>query len=229
MKLILLGVSEAMLPLLRSLRDSDRFRVIGWHDSDSHASILREFFPSGERFDTVEGLSRSAGDAAVVVADGGDPVQRESLLRDLARDSVPLILVQPACSAIFAIELDMIQRDTGAPMIPMHLASLHPAMHQIAEWAQHDDSPVGRIEQIVMERAIHDRSDESVRAALACDALLLRRLVGDFQRVGALQSTASKSLASLSVHLTGESNAIARWSVSPVDESARSYAFAGGR
>ena len=68
-----------------------------------------------------------------------------------------------------------------------------------------------------MERTAHTRDDETVRAELAKDALLLRRLVGSFQKVGAMQSGESKSLSNMSVHLTGSTRGIARWSIGPAN------------
>lgn len=215
MRLLLLGVSDSMLPLLLAVRDSEQFSVHGWHDSDAFDPQLRGWFPGGRRL-TLEAVSKEAGNSAIVVAEGGDPSQREAALRDLARDGVPLILVQPACSAIFSIELDMIQRDTGAPMIPIHAGSLHPAVDAVAAFARQGDTPVGRIEQIVLDRNLHDRSELSIRQALSRDALLLRKLLGEFRKVGAMQASAGDS-ATLSVHVTGVSDTMARWSVGPAD------------
>lgn len=117
-----------------------------------------------------------------------------------------------------SVELDMIQRDTNAPMIPIHLDAMQPGIAYLASIARDSDSPIGRLQQIVMERATDDRSDEQVRATLARDALLLRELVGGFDKVGAMQAGDDKSLANLSVHLTGASGVIARWSVGPISD-----------
>ena len=162
------------------------------------------------------------------------------MLRDLARDSVPLALIQPACSGIFAAELDMIQRDTNAPMIPLHPESLDPAidfMEKCCETFEQSSSevgsaelPIGKIEQIVMERQAQDRSDEQVKRLLARDSLLLRRLIGSFQKVGALQSEKGQSLGNMSVHLMGTLPVLTRWSVGPViDEAGASISLVGER
>ena len=218
MNLLLLGVNEAMLSLLQTMAHSDRFRVLGWYQSLDSQEQLRALFPAGRRINDEEEFSRTSVNSVVVVAGGGDDAIREGLLRDLARDSVPLVLLQPACSAIMSVELDMIQRDTNAPMIPIHLDAMQPGIAYLASVARNSESSIGRLQQIVMERATDDRSDEQVRATLARDALLLRELVGGFDKVGAMQAGDDKSLANLSVHLTGTSGVIARWSVGPVSD-----------
>lgn len=218
MKLLLLGISESALPTLQQLVEADQFQIVGWFDSEACHSQLRELFPSGRLIRDQEDFERAAANTLVVAANGGDLAQRETALRNMARDSVPLLLIQPACSAIFAAELDMIQRDTGAPMIPLHLDSLHPSIrflsHVTRTWDQ--SSPIGKLEQIVMERAAQERSDDTVRAFLAKDALLLRRLIGNFEQVSGLKAGSDKSLANLSIHLTGQCPAMTKWSVGPV-------------
>ena len=223
MKLILLCIGASDIPLLSHLGATERFRVLGWHESEDTQSNLRELFSAGRRIPDRAAFDRAAVSSVVLVGTGGGLEERESLLRDLARDAVPLAMIQPPCSGIFAAEMDMIQQDTDAPMIPLHPDSLHPAIDFLSKscstWT--DDTPNGKIEQIVMERQTEDRSPESVKRLLAQDALLMRRLIGSFQKVGGMESSADDgSFANLSVHLTGNLSAITRWSVGPVIDDA---------
>jgi len=209
-----------MLPLLERLQAHRQYRVLGWYDSVDHELPLRALFPDAQSMGSPADLMQAPVEGVVIVGRGGDWRGHESVLRELARIGVPLILVQPACSAIFAFELDMIQRDTGALMMPFHTAAFHPAIDTLARWvANPASSPVGTTEQIVLERTARDRSDEAVWSALARDGLLLRRMLGDFRQVGAMQASDKEpSLANLSVHLNGEFVAIARWSMGPAGD-----------
>jgi hypothetical protein len=154
---------------------------------------------------------------AVIVGSGTGSDQREDVLRQLARTATPMLLAQPPCSAILAFELDMIQRDTGAPMIPLCMAATHPAVCIVTDWMRAAESPIGHIEQISLERTLAVSDNDSIRAALAQDGLLLRTLVGDFQQVSALQGHGDKqSLSNLSVQLTGDYPAMTRWSLGPM-------------
>ena len=230
MKLLLLGASPASLPLTNALHQAGTHRVDGWILSDDVDAQLYEMFPSARRFAAADEFEQAAGEALVIVSGGGDPQAKENILRNLARDGVPLVLVQPACSAIFAIELDMVQRDTGAPMIPVHAAALHPAIDRLHRWLGESDLPIGKVEQVVFERNAADRSDTAVRAHLAQDAILLRRLIGQFQKVGAMQAGQEKSLSNLSAHMTGKHDAIARWSIGPLrDQPSATLSLVGER
>ena len=133
MKLLILGASASNLALLRIFAEGDHFHTTGWLGSDEIHTELKQLFPAGRNISEVTEFNRNAVNAVVFVGNGGDTEQRESILRDLARDGIPLLLAQPACSAIMAVELDMIQRDTGAPMIPLHADSLQPGIELLVE------------------------------------------------------------------------------------------------
>lgn len=221
MQLVLAHISESDLSVLQLVHDSARLRVVGWFECEHVHLKLRELFPAGRKLMQQQEFDKSAVTSMVLFGCGGDLVERESLMRSLARDSVPLALVQPACSSIFAAELDMIQRDTQAPIIPLHPDSFHPAINFLATatntWEA--DSPIGQIEQIVIERQTHNRTDDRVKSLLARDALLIRQLIGDFQKVGAMRAGEETSAANVSVHLTGSRPMMTRWSVEPALEA----------
>ncbi len=220
MKLLLACISEANLPWLEMIRDTD-LHILGWYDSEAAHQRLRELFPAGRKISNRAEFDKATTNCVTVFGTGNDLSDRESLLRDLARDSAPIATIHPVCSAIFAAELDMIQRDTNAPIVPLHPACFHPAIDFLADACQSwsSDSPIGKIEQIVVERQSDDRSDDNVKSLLARDALILRKLIGEFHKVGAMQSGEEKSLANLSVHLTGSCPAMTRWSIGPKTET----------
>ena len=220
MQFVLLGANGCTFAILDALEASTaKISVAGWFDSDDVGDRLAMRFPQAVRIGSADQLSNLVVDKILIVGQGGDLDKKEELLRGFARDGVPMILDQPVCSGIFAVELDMIQRDTKAAMIPFHPPSHHPAIARAAQWTQ-GKSPIGPIKQVAVDRSLVSRTDSAVRTALAQDGLLLRRLLGNFQRVGAMPSKELTSLANLSVQLTSEVEAVGRWSVSPINAPA---------
>ena len=49
MKFLLYGITRRILPLLRIIESSTEARVLGWFDSDSVHSDLRELFSAGRQ------------------------------------------------------------------------------------------------------------------------------------------------------------------------------------
>ena len=217
MEFAILDADASMRELLEAIRASSTHHLRRWYGSSEYQPKLASLFPGGVAAGSAADLTQAVGNEIVLVGGGGDSAVREAALRELARSGVPLVLALPVCSAIFAFELDMIQRDTGGLMLPCHGAVHHPAIQTLAAWiVDPRQSPVGRIEQVVLERTAHDRRDHAVRGALARDGLIFRRLLGDFHEIGAMQAASGHSPANLSVHLTSTSQTMARWSMSPV-------------
>lgn len=212
-RILIQGAGRELLSMLDLVAESPNFEVIGWTDCGAIADQLAQRFPHARDL-AGSGPPEMHEDCAALVGYGEDSARHEVQLRELARDGIPLILIQPPCEAIFAMELDMIQRDTGAPLIPVYKESLHPAVHWLAE-AMRTQPALREIEQISIERTASDRSDQQVLRWLAKDALLFRQLMGDFQQVGGMQSSDDAGLSNLSVHLKGRIDAIGRWSIGP--------------
>ena len=220
MEVRIIGGNLAMLPLLEAIRTEPDWHVVGWYDSSDIDDSLRKWFPRGRAFGSISQLSLADVDGLIIASNGCDLDSLEPVLRDLARESVPLVLVQPGCSAIFGFELDMIQRDTGSPILPFHAASFHPALAQIADWiSDSSQSPIGHIEQIVFERGASNRDDSIVLASLARDGLVLRRVAGDFLQVGAMQGGSAGRLANLNAQIApAHSDAMIRWVMGPATD-----------
>jgi hypothetical protein len=140
-----------------------------------------------------------------------------------------MIVVCPACEAIVGFEIDMIRRDSKALILPYVPFGSHPVIDVLAEWIlQGDDAPIGKVEQIVLEREQANRSREAVLVRLARDATLLREFIGTIQSVTATGTAAAigrdplgpkpkelPSLANLSVNFGGDEGLMARWSMAP--------------
>jgi hypothetical protein len=142
---------------------------------------------------------------------------------------VPMIVVCPACEAIVGFEIEMIRRDTKAIIIPYVPQASHPVLDHLSQWVlQVDESPVGRVEQVVLEREQADRSRQAVLVQLARDASVMREFIGTIQTVSASGPVTAigrdplgpktkelPSLANLSVHLGGDDGLSGRWSIAP--------------
>ena len=155
--------------------------------------------------------------AVLVGADGWSPARADAV-RALVQAGRPLVLAQPLeLSMLWAFELDMIARDSGARLVPCLPDRLHPciaALKTAVEAAAADTSPPGPIESIRLERALADRSRDAVLAALARDVDLVRVLVGDPQRVTTLGGgDVDSAWATLAVGLTGPAQPPVRWQV----------------
>src|SRR5262249_47889476 len=133
---------------------------------------------------------------AVIVGRGGpklgeatgisDAERRAEQLRKLAQAAVPMIVVCPACEAIIGFEIEMIRRDTRGILVPYSPGADHPAISGLADLTfSGESSPLGKIEQIVLERESSDRSRDAVLVQLSRDAAVLRQLIGKIQSVSA--------------------------------------------
>jgi predicted dehydrogenase len=166
---------------------------------------------------------------AVVVAsaesDAGED-QRTEQLRKLVQESVPLLLAHPVLNSMLACyEIDMIRRESHCIVLPFLPARCDPAIQRLGQLLRDpEQSPVGRIEQVVFERAATDRSRRAVLSHFARDVDLIRLITGDVLRVGALGSSASETAyANLTVQMSGEGPAVIRWSILPVNADSGEY------
>jgi hypothetical protein len=124
----------------------------------------------------------------------------------------------------------MIRRETDCVMAPFLPARRHPLAVRVKDlFNRADESPLGRIDQVVFERAVADRSKANVLAEFARDVDLLRCIGGEMVQLVAMGSpgkTADGEFAAynnLGVQMSGSENRSHRWWVVPADE------FSGGR
>lgn len=157
-------------------------------------------------------VGRERGDAA-----GPDPLRR------LTQLGMPVVLPHPVGGPLLALELDMIRRDSGAPLIPFYPGCRHPLLAELrAAVAAKNSASVGEVEQLVFERALSDRSREAVATQLAQDIGLIQAVLGPLNKVAAQgPPPESDSWNNLNVQLSGETTVLARWSVEPVADADR--------
>lgn len=162
-------------------------------------------------------LDGDACDAVLVGADGWNAARAEAV-RTLVQAGRTLVLEQPLeLSMLWAFELDMIARDSGARLVPVLPDRLHPAVAALkgfVEAAAAGDGPLGPLESIRLERTLLDRSRAAVLAGLARDVDLARVLAGDPARVSTLGAAdADSAWSTLAVGLTGPAQVPVRWQV----------------
>ncbi|MFM9057841.1 MAG: hypothetical protein ACKOSQ_01735 [Planctomycetaceae bacterium] len=162
-------------------------------------------------------LEDATCDAVVVGSDGWNPGRAEAV-RTLVQAGRTLVLAQPLDpSMLWAFELDMIARDSGARLLPLLTDRLHPSIADLKsaiEAALAGAGPLGPLESSRLERTMTDRSRDTVLAALARDVDVVRVLVGDPGRVATLGAgDADAAWATLEVGFTGAEQPPVRWQV----------------
>lgn len=223
MRFALLGSDPDALALAATAAGSDRHELTCLVEvPERDAAALRALAP---RIRTERGwealLTDEAADAAIVAADP-DEERRAEQLRKLIQERKPLLVAHPVFpSMLLYYELDMIRRETGCVVQPYLPARWHPAVEFLQSWTG-GDAPFGRLEQVVVERTMENRSQRRVLEQFARDVDLLRALCGEPNKVSALAPSADAAgYAALGVQLSGPSGVAVRWSVAPArDEPA---------
>lgn len=112
---------------------------------------------------------------------------------------------------LFAYELDMIRRDSGAVLVPYLPDRLGPGVRSLRDWIR---ARQGRVESIVLERRLRDRTRGSVQREFCRDADLARVLVGPPERLFTLGAADPDSAwSTLAVGLSRAGQPTVRWQV----------------
>lgn len=243
MKLALLGCDEEALDLVRCAVLECGHSLTAAYDLGKWQEDVRRLAPWVTLAESWEALLLG-GVEAVIVARGQFDDSRQSgvsantrrcdQLRKLVQAGVPLLVCHPACESIIGLELEMIRRDTGGVIFPFLPGCEHPAISALQKLlAAPAEEGLGAIEQIVLERCLVDRSRPAVLAQFARDAAILQTLLGSIKKLSASgpvgeagrdplgpKTKSLPSLANLNVHLSGERDFPARWTVEPAEGQA---------
>ncbi len=223
-RVALLGADAQTPGLVAALAASQSFELVGYCEvefpdgaaADSAWNLLRRV----QAYDVWESLLDGQQIDAVIVARAEQEDRRADQLRKLIQAEVPLLVSHPVVDSMLVYyELDMIQRETGSPLVPYLPERLHPAVQTLAELvSQADGSAIGRVQQVVLERGIAVPTKQRVVRHFARDVDVLRAVAGDLTRLGAMAGGAGEAAyASLGVQLSGPQGIVARWSVAPGD------------
>lgn len=221
-RIALLGADESTPGLVRALATSDRFELVGyseidlarnWTDGEA-AAVFRQM----RNHDSWESLLDLQQFDAVVVARADDEDRRTEQLRKLIQAEMPVLVSHPVVDSMLVYyELDMIRRETHSPVVPNLSLRRHPAVLGLTQIvAQNDASPIGKVEQVWIERSIGTPTKAAVVHHFARDVDVLRAIAGDMTRLGAMAGSAGEAAyASLGVQMSGPLGVAARWSVTP--------------
>ena len=239
MRIALLGVDDEALELARWAVLAEGHELVAAYDVGSRSADVAALAPDVVLGDNWESLVLGTQADAVIVSRGqagladetgiADDERRGEQLRKLAQAAVPMLVVCPACEAIVGFEVEMIRRDSGGIIVPYVPGQSQPELAELSTWITDSElSPIGPIEQVLLEREQADRSRAAVLVQFARDAALLRTLIGTIQSVSASgpplkvghdplgpKPKELPALANLSVAVSGEREVVARWSVGP--------------
>ena len=223
LRIALLGADHATPAIARAIAASRRFELVGVCEFDEApgsevVASPTEILGRVKRLDSWEALLDSRAVDAVVVARGPDEDRRAEQLRKLIQTSVPVMASHPVFdSMLIYYELDMIRRETGSVVIPCLGQRHHPAIESLAAMTRGGaESPIGRVEQVLVQRLIARPTKSAVVAQFARDVDLVRHIAGDMTRLGAMAGGDGESAyGSRGVQMSGPSGVAARWSVVP--------------
>lgn len=221
MKLALLGTDEQTMPLARAAADAGQHLAAVFQPSANDWDELRSLAPGISRVDHWQELLADGLADAIVVA-RGERDERLEPLRLLFQAGVAVAVSHPVVpSMLDYYELDMNRQEGGGVVLPLVPGRWHPAIEQLRQMMAADGAgTLGRIEQIVFERQLADRSKQQVLEHFARDAELAKALAGELTKVGALAMPGAESdYAALGIQMSGQSAVVVRWSVRPVEDS----------
>jgi myo-inositol 2-dehydrogenase/D-chiro-inositol 1-dehydrogenase len=226
MKLALLGIDRSARQIARAAAGAGQRLVWGCELGDFEPEF-RNLAPDAVVAQHWEDLLSGNLADALVVARGAEEDQRADQLRKLFQAGLPMLVSHPIHSSMLvSYELDMIRRESGACVLPYVPHRWHPAVERLLQLLSHTGAAdaaaaSGRLEQVVIERHMADRSRAAVQAQFAADIDLARLLCGELNKIAAMAPAgAAEPYANLGVQLSGPSGTLVRWSVGPVEEAA---------
>lgn len=231
MKLGLLGIDDQIAPIVAAARrrGDDIAMVCDVAAGSPHAALL-DGLPRADSWEAL--VDPRSTDAVLVGGDGWNELRAEGV-RKLVQAGRTLVLSQPLeLSMLWAYEIDMIRKDSGARLIPVLPDRLQPFLERLKEAIEAGlagAGSLGPLESIECQRRLRDRSRERVLGQLARDADLLRVLVGDPRRLSTLGGGETDAAwGTLAVGLTGAANLPVRWRVARGESPGLSITLVGG-
>ena len=231
MRVGLLGVDGDALRLVCGLVRTQQAELVCVCASPDQTAAVESQVSGFERLDQWESLLVVNDMDAVIVASGDNQPELDESLRKLAQAAVPLLIVHPLCDALLAFELEMICSENGGTLVPYFPGCSHPGIERIAALMQlAEASPVGPVEELVMERCLPQRDVKSVMRWLPRDVRLISALIGSITSVSSVGSQRSdSSYSDLAIHLGGALSINARWSLGAVCDDVAGRVELGGR
>lgn len=230
MKIGLLGIDHQIEVIVAAARRrGDDISLVCDVAADSPHAALLGGLPRADSWEAL--VDPRSTDAVLVGGDGWNEMRAEGV-RKLVQAGRTLVLSQPLeLSMLWAYELDMIRKDSGARLIPVLPDRLQPFLARLKEAIEAGlagAGALGPLETIECQRRLRDRSRESVLGQFARDADLLRVLVGDPRRLSTLAGGETDAAwGTLAVGLTGAANLPVRWRVARGESPGLSISLVG--
>lgn len=225
MKFSLLGTDETTIKLARAIAESRQQLSAVYQPAAGHLEQLRAWAPRIELAESWQELL-AEGMADVIIVARGQRDDRVEPLRLLLQTGIPVVVSHPVVpSMLDYYELDMNRQDGGGVVMPLVPACWHPAVEQLRQMiSESGPAGLGRVEQIVFDRQLQQRSKEQVLEHFVRDAELARLLAGELTKVGAMALPGSEGgkpeadYSALGIQMSGPSGIVVRWSVRPVED-----------
>jgi len=233
MRFALLGADPDAFDLARAVTDGGEHTLVSAHDLGEREALARRALPGVRLAEHWEGLLAGEVDAVIVTRAADDDLRAEQL-RKLMQAAVPLVVSHPVHDSMLVYyELEMIREESHAIVYPYVPGLGHPALARIRELIE--TPAFGRLEQVLIERALSERNRRRVLAAFVRDLELAGPLCGRLSKVGAMApgevvGESRANFANLSVQMSGPAGMLVRWSVVPVEDRERTrFSFVGSR
>ena len=173
------------------------------------------------RHDSWESLLHGTLADAVILGAGDNAELFAECLRKLSQAAVPTWVVHPAGTSILGYEIEMILQDSTGVVVPYIPLAHHPAISYLKELALSSSTTEQGIVRLQMSRPLSESDPKTVRQQFSQDIHLIRMLVGEIDKVAAMNSGDSpQSYDNLSVQMHAAEDTIATWTVSPFDNRA---------
>lgn len=159
-------------------------------------------------------LARTDYDAVLMGRRSEESLRAEQL-RKLVSAGTTLVVFHPPVEVLTAYELEMIRRDRGGILLPFAPGWRHPAWDRLRQLIlDGESSPIGRVEQVSIERFLSDRHLKTVSTQVSRDIDVLRRLLGVITSVHTVGVPRGEdSWSSYTVHFASEGGCAATWSI----------------
>jgi len=194
MKFALLGADATTVALARTIVDSPEHEIVWLYGLGEIEAELRSLAPEAKIARHWEDVLDASLADVVLVARAEDDDRTEAL-KKVFQAGIPLLLAHPVHDSLLVYyELDMITRDSRTQVLPFLPGRWHPAVERLRELcdpatADRDEPTLGKLEQVVCERAMSERTERQVLSRFVHDADLLRALAGELNKVGAMTPT----------------------------------------
>ncbi len=203
---------------------SEGHRIVWWGD------LAREQGQFDESWIAIEDqqdrwellLDQQACDAVIAGRGAVSATQRAEQVNLLVKNGIAVLTTFPLVESVLSYyEIDMSRTESGAVLWHFNPLIEEVSLRKQCEaWIRDGHPQLGRIEQIVWERPLRDRSREQVLWHFARDVEWLARVAGRLDRLGAHGSPDEHvTYSGLSVQMLGERKLPVRWSVGPGEQS----------